>query len=70
MSKYNATRFTRIGKIVVDLHTFFIHQFPGFRKFVQILIEKGANVNAEDSDSGPALVVAIEHGKIPNKWTD
>lgn len=36
----------------------------GLEKIAQILVEKGANVNATNYDSDSALILAAENGEI------
>lgn len=42
------------------------HSFVGFRQLTQILIDKGAHVNARNSDGETALIVATKTGKANN----
>lgn len=54
-----------IAKIVRNLH-FIFSSFTGFEKIVQLLIERGANVNAIDGNSDSALIIAANKGNISN----
>lgn len=43
-----------------------IRSFVGFEKIVQILIEKGANVNGMNNDGSSALSFAADEGSVVN----
>lgn len=43
-----------------------IRLFKGFEKIVQMLIEKGAHVNAVNEDGNSALIFAVLEGNISN----
>lgn len=46
-----------------NLHFFpYIRSFIGFEKIVQMLLEKGADVNAVSDDKYPALFIAADNG--------
>lgn len=49
------------------LHNFFIQYFLGYRKFVQVLIGKGVNLNARDLGNNTALIHATTQGEILNR---
>lgn len=46
----------------------FIHLFVGFERIVQMLIKKGANLNAVNEDKFSALVIAAFRGNILNMF--
>lgn len=43
---------------------FFIRSFLGFEKIVQMLIDRGANVNAVDEDNTSAIIFAANKGRV------
>lgn len=43
---------------------FFIHFFVGYEKILQMLVEKGANVNIVDANNNSALIFAASKGDI------
>lgn len=49
---------------IILTYFFFIHSIIGFETIVQMLIEKGANVNAVNEDNNSALIYAALEGKI------
>lgn len=44
--------------------SFSIHSIIGFDKMVQVLIEKGANINAVNENNNSAVILATLNGKI------
>lgn len=46
----------------------FVYSFIGLEKIVQMLIDKGANVNAVDVKNNSALFYAAKNGNILNQF--
>ena len=56
-----------IYKVYINCCNFF-NLFLGFDKIVQLLIEKGANVNAVNKVENSALIYAATKGSFPDYW--
>lgn len=50
--------------VKITIKIIFTISFIGFERVVQMLIEKGANVNAVDGKNYSALLYAVEKGNI------
>lgn len=50
-----------------SIDVWFINSSIGFEKIVQMLIEKGANVNAVNKENDSALISASSKGNISNQ---
>lgn len=53
---------TKLHKISYSIHISAVHSFIGFEKIVQMLIEKGADVNAVNEDNFSAIIYAANRG--------
>lgn len=60
----NFYKSTGITKLYIYILVSPFYLFTGFFKSVQLMIEKGANVNAVDDEKKSALVYAVEKGKF------
>lgn len=57
----------RLHKIIMYfLHLIFINLFIGLENIVQMLIKKGANVNAGNENHRSPLISAVRKGKVSN----